>query len=31
MNWLEQIAPTIAAAISGPFAPLAYAAVSKIT
>lgn len=30
MNWLEQIAPTIAAAVSGPLAPLAYELVSKV-
>jgi hypothetical protein len=30
MNWLTQIAPTIATAIGGPFGGLAYEAVSKV-
>lgn len=30
MNWLEQIAPTIATAVAGPLGGLAYEAVSKI-
>ena len=30
MSWLQQIAPTLAAAVSGPLAPLAYEVVSKI-
>lgn len=30
MNWLEQIAPTVAAAVAGPLAPLAYEVISKI-
>jgi hypothetical protein len=30
MNWLSQIAPTIATAIAGPFGGLAYEAISKV-
>ena len=30
MNWLSQIAPTIATAIGGPFGGLAYEAISKV-